>query len=104
MDEFFEAWWNVTVKPLQERVADAITELDEVKKELAKNGKDTCNTILYRKIDSTHESLKALRQDKLFDDQDQLLLGLRQNIESAHQTLSILENPSTPKRRISPSG
>ncbi len=85
MNDFFEAWWNVTVKPLQERVADAITELDQVKKELAGNGKDNCNTVLYQKIASTHESLKALRQDKLFDDQDELLLGLRQNIESARK-------------------
>lgn len=85
MNEFFEAWWNATVKPLQERVADAIAELDQVKKELAKNGKDNCNTVLYRKIESTHESLKALRQDKLFDDQDQLLLVLRQNIETARK-------------------
>ena len=64
-------------------MADAITELDQVKEELAKNGKDICSTVLYQKIESTHQSLKDLQQDKLFDDRDQLLQGLQQKIESA---------------------
>ena len=81
MNEIFESWWHTTVRPLQERVADAIADLDQVKKELAKNGKDICNTALYQKIDSTHQSLKALEQDKLFDDRDRL----RRDIENAGQ-------------------
>ena len=60
MNEIFETWWKTAVKPLQERVADAITELDQVKEELAKNGKDICSTVLYQKIESTHQSLKDL--------------------------------------------
>ena len=83
MNEILETWWKSAVKPLQESVSNAISELDQIKEEMARNGKDTCDTVLYQKIESTHQSLKNLQQDKLFDDQDQLLQGLQENIEIA---------------------
>lgn len=85
MNEIFENWWKSAVKPLQERVANAVIELDQIKKELAKNGKDNFATVLCQKIENTRQSLKTLQQDKLFDDKDQLLQGLQQNIESARK-------------------
>jgi len=85
MNEIFKTWWDSAVKPLQERVTDAITELDQVKQELINKGEDNCNTVLYQKIDSTHQSLMNLQQDKLFVDQEELLQSLQQGIETARK-------------------
>ncbi len=83
MNDVFESWWKSAVEPLQERLANAMTELEQVKEELARNGKDSRDTVLSKKIESTHQSLKMLQQDKLFDSRDQLLQGLQQSIDSA---------------------